>query len=291
MPLKLLKRETGSEFIIEKILYAKRFSLTLDKARCVGCGICMDICPKEAIEFKKVSRGKGKKANPPIVIINEQKCHYCGICTSLCPFRALEMMINGEETIPVIEKGSFPELIRDITIEADKCEESCVDCEKYCPLNLIKIRFKNRNVDLNIDKDHCVCCRICELKCPHDAIRIQKMFFGKITVNQEKCFKGCHDCIDVCPITGTLYLAEDGKVHVNELTCIYCGVCKIVCPENLALELQRTYIRHTPVHSGAWNKALEKLTSAESMSKELSIKSSAKSWETVKKLIQRRQEA
>lgn len=282
MPLKQLKRETKNELIIERILYAKRFSLTLNKARCVGCGICIATCPKEVIEIKKIVEGKVQK---PIVSIDEQKCQYCGICASLCPFGALEMKINGKETNPMIEKGIFPQLIHDIRIEAEKCEESCVDCEKYCPLKLIKIRFKHRNVDLNIDKDHCVCCRICELKCPHDAIRVRKIFSGKITINQERCPEGCHDCLDVCPITGTLYLAEDSKVHVNEVTCIYCGACKVVCPENPALELRRISVRHTPVHSGAWNKALEKLTSVKDMSKELSIESLTKSREIVKKLF------
>jgi len=49
---------------------------------------------------------------------------------------------------------------------------------------------------------------------------------------------------------------------------------KIVCPENQALELQRTSIYHTPVHSDAWNKALEKLASPQNMKENLSIESS-----------------
>jgi len=65
------------------------------------------------------------------------------------------------------------------------------------------------------------------------------------------------------------------------LNCIYCGVCRIVCPEEEALELTRTRIRHTQVRSGAWNKALEKLASTTAMSKELQTKSGKRLQETV----------
>jgi MinD superfamily P-loop ATPase len=95
--------------------------------------------------------------------------------------------------------------------------------------------------------------------------------------------------LDVCPITGALYLSEkDGKVYVNELFCTYCGVCKIVCPEEKALELSRSTIRHTPVRSGAWNRALEKLTSTTEMTKELRGKGKKRTMEAVRKLLEPR---
>jgi 4Fe-4S ferredoxin len=105
---------------------------------------------------------------------------------------------------------------------------------------------------------------------------------GKISINQEKCPEGCTDCLDVCPITGALYLSdEDKKVRVNELFCDYCGACKVVCPVDEALTLRRTKIHHTPVRSGAWNKALEKLTSPVDAVKELKAVGSQKAREMV----------
>jgi MinD superfamily P-loop ATPase len=88
--------------------------------------------------------------------------------------------------------------------------------------------------------------------------------------------------LDVCPITGALYLSDkDQKVYANELFCDYCGACKVVCPVDEALTLKRTKILHSPIHSGAWNKALEKLTSPIEMAKELKAKGSQKARETV----------
>jgi len=302
MPMKQLKTESENELVVERILHSKSYSLTLDRTRCVGCGICVEVCPREAIQIKKVPRAKGEKAKPPTIDIDEKKCQYCGICNALCPFGALEHKVNGKPWIAVVEAESFPQLIRDIKINTEKCEVGCVECEKVCPLKLIKVSvrtpegktvpdFESRTnkenlvVTVDLDKDRCPCCRICEIKCPYDAFSIQKIFHGILKINQGKCPNGCQDCLDVCPIAGALYLGEDGKVHVNELYCVYCGVCKIVCPEEGALELKRTYIRHTSVPSGAWNKALEKLTSTKEMSKELRTKGLTKTRESVEKRL------
>jgi len=298
--MKLLKNETENELTIEMILHTKRYSLTLDKTRCTGCGICMEICPREAIEIKKTPKADGEKAKPPTLYISEEKCHYCGMCEPICPFGALMVKIDGEHMIPVINSESFPKLIREIEVDPTKCALDCIDCEEACPLNLIKVSVRapdgeevtdiasrpnkeNLTVTVDIEKDFCPCCRLCEMKCPEDTIHVEKIFYGNLRINREKCPEDCQDCLDVCPIPGALYLSDDGKIYVNKMYCIYCGVCKIACPEEGALELHRTSIRHTPVHSGAWNKALEKLTSTKAMTKELRTKSSTKTQESLEK--------
>ena len=90
--------------------------------------------------------------------------------------------------------------------------------------------------------------------------------------------------MDVCPIPGALLLGEDKKVHVNELLCTYCGACKNVCPVDDALSVKRTKVNHTPIHSGTWNKALERITSTEDAIKE--FKSEAA--ESRRKVIEKR---
>jgi len=301
MPMKLLKTETENQLVVKRILHAKCYSLTLDKALCTGCGICKEICPREAIEVKTVPKVEGDKARPPTIDVSEEKCHYCGICESICPFGALKVTVDGEHVIPVIKSESFPQLLREIEVDTTKCDVDCVDCEEACPLNLITVTVQTPDgkevkdvksrpdkeklkVNVEIKKALCPCCHLCEVKCPEGAIRVRKIFHGIIQINREKCPEDCQDCLDVCPIPGALYLSEkDGKVHVNELFCVYCGACKIVCPVEEALEFRRTLVRHTPVRSGAWNKALEKLTSTEEMTKELRAKGSAKAQESIKK--------
>jgi 4Fe-4S ferredoxin len=301
MPLKTLKKDTAETLTLEWILHVKNYKLALDKARCAGCQICSLACPKEAIKLEKQPKVPGQKTKKAKVEIDLAKCNFCGICDATCPYGAIKVTLNGQHALSVIEKESFPELIRDIKVNTHDCPKDCVECEEACPLSLIKVTrtaydgqpveniesltpSQKRRVQINlaIQKEYCPTCRVCEYKCAPGVIKVRKFMEGKIAINQAKCPEGCTDCLDVCPIKGALYLSdEDRKVHVNELFCDYCGACKAVCPVDEALTLKRTKISHTPVHSGTWNKALERLTSPTDAVKELKAKGSQKAKDSV----------
>ncbi len=293
MPIKVLKSEKAGESSIERIIYTKRYRLTVDRARCVGCEICKIVCPKEAITITNPARTEGQKKARPQISIDENKCHFCGICEAICPFGALTLRIDGKEAAPVIEKNSFPQIVHEIEVEEFKCPTECKKCEEKCPLGIIKVSPTKPigRVKVTIDAEHCPCCRLCEVECPEAAIHVRKSIIGSIKINAEKCPEGCRDCADVCPITGVLSVGKDGKVHVNDYCCVYCGACKVACPVEGALELKRTSIHHTPVRSGAWNKALEKLTSTGDVAKELRGRLILRSRESVRRLFTRREEA
>jgi 4Fe-4S ferredoxin len=297
-PIKLLKQEDPNKLVVERVLHAKNYCITLDKNKCKGCGICEQICPREAIETIKAEKKKGEKAKKPTVNINEKKCNYCGMCDAICPFGALKVEINGEHLRPVVESESFPELTRNIQVDQSKCNADCKELEQVCPLNLIHVNVQTADgkevtdlskisskeslqVKVEIDTDSCPCCGLCETEATNSPIHVEKMFKGKLKIEPEKCPKGCSDCVDVCPIPGVLCLSDSGKVEVNEQNCVYCGVCKMVCPNEEALTLERTQICHTPVRSGAWNNALETLTSVRAMTKELQTKSTKRRKQSV----------
>ena len=288
MPLKTVKKDAADALTLEWILHVKNYKLTLDKNRCVGCQICSLACPKEAIKTQKQPKIQGEKAKKAKVDIDLTKCNFCGICDVTCPHGAIKVTLNGAHDLSILAKESYPQLVRDIKVDTHQCQKECVECETACPLSLIKIskigydgkpveniealspsQKKRVQVNLDIQKDYCPTCRVCEFKCSPGALKVKKAFEGIIAINQEKCPEGCTDCLDVCPITGALTLGEDKKVHVNELYCTYCGACKNVCPVDEALTVKRTKIHHTPIHSGTWNKALERLTSPHDAVKEL----------------------
>ena len=301
MPLKTLKKDAADSLTLEWVLHVKNYKLALDKARCVGCQICSLACPKDAIKLEKQPKVQGQKAKKDKIDIDLAKCNFCGICDATCPYGAIKLTLNGQHALSVIEKESFPELIRDIKVDTRQCPKDCIECEDACPLSLIKVsrlgydgqpvenlesltpsQRKRVQVNLAIQKEYCPTCRVCEFKCAPGVIKVRKFMEGRILINQEKCPEGCTDCLDICPIKGALYLSdEDKKVHVNELFCDYCGACKVVCPVDEALTLKRTKIHHSPVRSGAWNKALEKLTSPVEMVKELKARGSQKAKESV----------
>ncbi len=310
MPLRTVKKDTSNSLSLEWILQIKNYKLDLDKNRCTGCEICSLACPKEAIKTERLPKHQGEKARKAKVDVDLSKCNFCGICDILCPYGAIKLSIDGQHVLSVVDKKSFPTLTRDIQTNPKKFPANPKQAEEACPLKLITASYSTTDgktvqdlasllepqrswVSLNvkIDKEHCPCCTVCESKLPQGAVQVRKFLSGKITINQPKCPQGCTDCLDVCPITGALYLSnQDGKVHTNETFCVYCGACKTVCPVDGALELKRTRINHSPVRSGAWNKALERLTSPIDMTKELKTKGSLRARESVKRRMRLEEE-
>ncbi len=301
MPLKRYKTEDREKLSIGQILYAKHFGLVVNKNLCKGCYICKLVCPREAVTLKPVAKGADGKAKPPTVDIDENKCDYHAVCAVTCPFGAMEVTVNDQQKMPTVEKEAFPVLLRNIQIDSEKCKPDCKICEEKCPLNVISVKFEplkpeeiaerkkkglpetpNKTL-VEVKKSLCAACRICEVECPAKVIRVTKFFDGSIRINPELCPEGCQDCLDVCPVNA-LYLGEDGKVSVNDMFCVYCGACVNVCPRPEALEVVRTSVRHTPIKSGAWNKALEKLTSTTGLTREIKAKRAAKAKDAIQKL-------
>lgn len=299
--MKRLKTENKDTLAVSEVFYAKRFDLTVDKKLCKGCVMCKLACPREAVTLKPVPKGADGKVLPPTIDVDENKCDFHAICAALCPFSAITVMVNEKEKAPAVEKEAFPVLVRDIEIDAERCEPDCKKCEEKCPLGVISVKFepltpeeiearKNKGLPaaakktiINVNKELCATCKVCEMECPAKVIKVTKFIDGAVRLNQSLCPNGCRDCLGVCPV-GALYPGEDNKVYVNDVYCIYCGVCLNVCPKPEALEINRTAIHHTQVNSGAWNKALEKLTSTGGLERELAARRHGKARDAIKNL-------
>ncbi len=298
LPLKRYKKESNESLSIGQILYAKSFSLTVDRSICKGCDVCKVVCPREAISLKSQPKSSDGKARAPTVDVDLEKCDYHAICASMCPFGAITVTVDDKTHLPATEKEAYPELTRNITINSDGCDPGCKICEEKCPLKVVTVQFEPitreqalekgirtlsdtapQRTIVSVDKAHCSSCKVCEAACPAHVIRVDKFLEGNIRIYQEKCPDNCHDCLDVCPVNA-LYL-ENGKVQPNNEFCIYCKACVNVCPKPEALEVTRTSVSHTSVKSGAWNKSLEKLASVEGVRRELSAKRMLKAREAV----------
>ncbi len=290
------KRQLDKKLVLERKTLTRRHVLTLDEDRCVGCGICVAICPKEAPKLSPPVTREGRLVQKPRVDFEADKCVFCGECVDLCPTNAIKMEINDEQRIPIFEVEAFPTLRKLISVDAKKCWYGAITaacdlvCQKECPTEAIEVTVKNvgegpegRIVDFKVREEECIFCKKCEVACPEDAISVIKPFRGTLQVDTNLCPEGCQVCVDICP-SEALTVDEDKKLVVNEEFCIYCGACQQVCPEN-AIKVERTQVLHTDVKSGAWVKALEKLTSYESVVKEMGSKSEKKKRARIKNLI------
>jgi 4Fe-4S ferredoxin len=303
LPLKTYTTEDDATFSIGRALYAKRFDLTVDKDVCKGCDICVAVCPREAVTLRPLPKGDDGDARAPEVRVDVDQCDYHGACAVTCPFGAITVTVNGTSSLPIVEKDAYPELIRDIQVDDARCDLDCNVCEDACPLDAITVRFEpltdeelaTRGIEVangtarprkpvvEVDTALCACCKICEDACPPRVITVTKFINGTITIDPEQCPEGCKDCLDVCPVDA-LAVDDDGKVYPKDRNCIYCRACVTVCPQPEALEVTRTSIRHAPIKSGAWNTALEKLTSVAGVKKEYRAKRTDKAMEAIRNL-------
>ncbi|WP_135611371.1 4Fe-4S binding protein [Methanococcoides sp. AM1] len=53
----------------------------INRDECVGCGVCVDDCPAEAISMD----------GDNIAVVDADKCTECGICVDSCPSEAISM--------------------------------------------------------------------------------------------------------------------------------------------------------------------------------------------------------
>lgn len=72
-----------------------RGKIVYDKEKCIGCKLCLTVCPSEAIVFKD----EEKK-----IRIYLARCTFCAQCNDICPVNCLSM--SGEFLLADTDKYS-----------------------------------------------------------------------------------------------------------------------------------------------------------------------------------------
>ena len=70
--------KTWAAAIIEKPERKNKMSVVIDSSRCVGCGLCIEICPTHALVNHKSK-----------TLFRSEKCNSCGTCERICICSAL----------------------------------------------------------------------------------------------------------------------------------------------------------------------------------------------------------
>jgi len=152
--------------------------------------------------------------------VDSEKCNFCGICDLLCPFGAIEATVDGEHALSVLDSESFPKIVRDIRIRADRCDPGCTLCVDACPLNIVEVKHPEPGAmrpELVIDEEKCNLCGLCtELS---DSINI---------MDNRLQSKGDYDeydlSVEVCPqdALSTNEVPKKPSINVVEERCPTC---------------------------------------------------------------------
>lgn len=176
-----------------------RGRVAYDKSKCIGCRMCIKVCPANAISYIE----EEKK-----IQVHSDRCCFCAQCTEICPVNCLAMSdesmfssyvrkeqvvtdsgkfdIKMENVVKVV--ASEPSLAEEEMVEEEETApqakyeidpEKCIGCTKcarICPVNAIEGKVKEPHV---IDKDKCVACGQCAEGCPVGAISLEDLSGGE----------------------------------------------------------------------------------------------------------------
>ena len=130
---------------------------------CVGCGMCLKVCPPTAI------MGEPRKRHR----ISAAICIDCGACGRICPHAAV-LDASGRRCTRIRRRASnWPRPI----IDYDRCVD-CRACIDACPVACLAIHFNQDNTDRRArpvlaPARKCIACRFCALECPAEAITMK----------------------------------------------------------------------------------------------------------------------
>ena len=54
----------------------------IDEAKCIGCELCVKLCPNNALGF----------CEDVAVVTNPEACDYAGVCQEICPTGAISLV-------------------------------------------------------------------------------------------------------------------------------------------------------------------------------------------------------
>lgn len=163
------------------------------------------------------------KVENGVAVVDPDKCTSCGKCIEACPKSIIELVPYNQEVVVDCKNQEFGK-----SVKVD-CKVGCIGCklcEKKCPFDAIKVE----NNIARIDYDKCRQCMECVIACPTGAITGDVEKRKKAVIDEEKCI-GCTICAKKCPVD-----AIEGKLKelhkVDKDKCIGCGVCIEKCPKD-----------------------------------------------------------
>lgn len=102
---------------------------------CIGCGTCVQACPKGTLAVGAVGViARGLLDADFLEMTKKEECLVCGICARVCPTGALELRQEGK---PLNDTSYISKAVKPTSVN-----ENCVHCglcEDICPQGCIEV--------------------------------------------------------------------------------------------------------------------------------------------------------
>lgn len=133
----------------------------MDEDLCDYCGLCVSLCPEEAItvEGEPLERDEEPRIEGKIEV-DESLCIGCGRCAQVCPYEGMDVSRPFQGQIRMVEKN------------LDRCDPlGCLACFNVCPAQCWYVDERGKAAPV---EDQCILCGACEKACPVSAIEVQR---------------------------------------------------------------------------------------------------------------------
>ncbi len=143
-------------------------------ARCIGCGMCIKVCPTGGLQPALFEAGLEGIWTPRLVPQIGYCDHMCNRCGQVCPTQAIEPLPLEEKQSRRIGLAAF---------DTTRCIPyaygiDCIVCEEHCPvpekaIYTVEVEVVGRDgqkktvLQPRVDPKKCTGCGVCENVCPY----------------------------------------------------------------------------------------------------------------------------
>ena len=137
-------------------------SITHFTKTCIGCHLCVSVCPTNVITPVLADYGMFGLMQPKMDYLKGHCDFGCNACGIVCPTGAISQLTPGEKK--QVRIGT-------VILDKEKCivhvkKRHCGACGEACPTYAISPVQKGRVLFPEINADYCIGCGACEHACP-----------------------------------------------------------------------------------------------------------------------------